>query len=124
MDEMKMKYPLKHGISTYWNTKVGTLFSRENVRLYTVYDVNMVPFKHVCNGNWYYETGYGRYDPPVFNFVIFSKADSLEPVYRQLGEPLVREEWGDYTFLLVNDFIYHRNNKFPIIKEPSGLIQK
>jgi len=114
MDEMNLKYPLKHGISTYWNTKVGTLFSKANVRLYTVYDANMVPYRHVCNENWYYETGYGKYDPPVFNFMIFSKDESLEPVYALFGEPLAKEVWGDFIFLLVNDFIYSRDHKFPI----------
>jgi hypothetical protein len=116
LDELKKKYPLKHGVSEYWRAKVVTLFSRENVRLYSVYDVNMVPYKHLENENWYYETGYGRYDPPVFNFVIFPKGDSLDPVYRQLGEPLAREECGDYNFLLVNDYIYKRGEKFPVLK--------
>ncbi len=117
MDAMKEKYPLKHGVSLYWQAKGGTLFSREDVRLYTVYDANLVPYKHVCNENWYYPTGYGKYDPPVFNFIIFPEDEPLDPLYKSMGEPIAREVWGDYVFLLVRDFVYSRSNPFPILKD-------
>ena len=118
MDAMKEKYPLKHGVSTYWQAKVGTLFSRQEVRLYSVFDANLVPYRHVCNENWFYQAGYGRYDPPVFNFVIFPVDEPLDPLYNYFDEPIAREVCGDYVFLLLRDFVYTRGNPLPELKEP------
>jgi hypothetical protein len=116
IDAMDEKYDLKHGVSTYWNGKVGTHFSKRNVRLYTVYDENLVPYSHVGNENWYFETGYGKYDPPVFNFVLLKKPlneSALKTIEQRLGNIIITEDCGNFLFIKVNDFKYMRKNPFP-----------
>jgi hypothetical protein len=116
IDTMDEKHELKLGVSTYWYGKVGTQFSKRSVRLYTVYNENLVPFPHVGNENWYYESGYGKYDPPVFNFILLEKpvpASALKTIEDRLGKIVLTEEFGGFMFIKVNDFKYNRNSPFP-----------
>jgi len=125
IDSMDVKYELKHGLTTYWLGKPGTLFSKRDVRLYTVYDENLVPYSHVGNENWYYETGYGKYDPPLFNFLILQlplSENSLETIKNRVGEIIAMEEYGKFIFLLCNDFKYSRQNHFPELLENTAEI--
>jgi len=118
LDAMDEKYELKQGISTYWFGKVGTMFSKRNVRLYTAYDENLVPYPHVGNINWYYESGYGKYDPPIFNFVLLKlpidQQTVLKTIEEKTGKILFTEEYGEFLFIKTNDFKYERDNYFPI----------
>lgn len=118
IDILDEKYELKHGVSTYWLGKVGTLFSKRNIRLYTIYDENLVPYPHVGNENWYYKAGYGKYDPPVFNFILLKKPvneSGLKILEKRLGKIILTEDCGNLLFILVNDFKYTRGNPFPEI---------
>jgi hypothetical protein len=119
------KYELKHGVSTYWNGKVGTQFSRKKVRLYTVYNESLVPYPHVGNENWYYKAGYGKYDPPVFNFILLENPVSesaLKTIQEKVGKFKIMEDCGKFKFILVNDFTYSRNNPFPEVSIPDSTI--
>ncbi len=125
IDSMDEKYELKHGLTTYWYGKPGTLFSKRDVRLYTVHIENMIPYSHVGNENWYYESGYGKYDPPVFNFLIISlplSSDSLETIKKSVGEIIAMEKCGKFIFLLCNDFKFTRQNGYPEILKSSAEI--
>jgi len=115
---LSSKYDLKYGVSTYWLGKPGTTFSKNNVRLYTVYDENLVPYPHVGNENWYYECGYGKYDPPVFNFILLQKpvGDSvIATITNRTGSIICTEEFERFIFIQVNDYKYSRGNPFPEI---------
>ncbi|MCB8995573.1 MAG: hypothetical protein H6538_08190 [Bacteroidales bacterium] len=117
VDILSEKYELKQGVSTYWLGKVATLFSKNNLRLYTVYDENLVPYSHVGNENWYYKTGYGRYDSPVFNFVLLQlpvSDSALSVIEQRAGKILQKEELNGYLFVKLNDFVYERGQVFPV----------
>jgi len=117
VDLLDEKFELKQGVSTYWLGKVATMFSKEGVRVYTVYNEDLVPYSHVGNENWYFETGVGKYDPPVFNFILLQKPVSelaLATIEKRVGKIILTEEHGDYMIVKVNDFIYNRNNPFPV----------
>jgi hypothetical protein len=123
IDILDEKYELKHGVSTYWNGKVGTQFSKRNVRLYTVYNESLVPYPHVGNENWYYKAGYGKYDPPVFNFILLENPvneSALKTIEEKVGKFKCMEDCGRFKFILVNDFTYKRNNPFPVIAIPDS----
>jgi len=69
LDELKDSHDLKCGIANYWHAKHTTTFSKKNVRVYAVHDVDLKPYYHVINEHWYHEGGKGVYADPVFNFV-------------------------------------------------------
>lgn len=69
LDNLKDTNDLKYGIANYWHAKHSTTFSKNNVRVYAVHDVDLHPYYHVINENWYHDGGKGVYANPVFNFV-------------------------------------------------------
>lgn len=117
IDYMDEKHDLKHGLSTYWQGKVGTMFSKRNVRLYTVYDENLVPYSHVGNANWYYELGYGKFDPPIFNFILLKlpvNQNVIEIIEEKIGKIILTEEYGEFLLIKTHDFKYLRNIYTPV----------
>lgn len=86
IDEFSRMKNVHYGIAEYWNAKYITMFSRENVRVYTVFN-NLAPWYHVSNENWYYVDGKGKYGNPEFEFVIADKLDK-QKIMERLGEPI------------------------------------
>ena len=68
IDEIAQKEGLLKGVGNYWDAKFTTMFSRQNVRVYSVHDV-LTKYYHVMNENWY------NSDSVVFNFVVDNKID-------------------------------------------------
>lgn len=86
IDEFADSRGLQYGVAGYWYAKMTTMFSRKNVRLYTVHH-DMAIWYHVSNRNWYYKNGKGAHASPEFKFVVLNSLDSAA-VGISLGEPL------------------------------------
>jgi hypothetical protein len=69
LDHLKESHDLKYGIAGYWHAKYATTFSKNKVRVYAVHDVDLKPYLHVINRNWYHDGGKGVHADPVFNFL-------------------------------------------------------
>lgn len=69
LDRLKESHGLTYGIANYWHAKHSTIFSRNDIRVYSVFDEDLKPYYHVTNENWYHDGGKGRYADPVFNFI-------------------------------------------------------
>ncbi len=80
IDEFAKNHHLQYGLSEYWGAKMTTMFSKQNLRVYTIANEELKPWYHVMNRNWYHEHNKGKYNSPVFNFVIL---DKLNPILLQ-----------------------------------------
>lgn len=70
IDALTEQHHLKCGVSEYWNAKKNTLFSKKNVKIYSVYD-NLAVYGHVTNRQWFFGDN-------VFNYVVVNKlSDTL-----------------------------------------------
>ena len=84
LDDLKDEHQLKYGIAEYWDAKLMTSFSRNGVRLYTVFDEGFTPWYHVANKNWYHDGGKGANKDPVFNYILtdgFKKTSKLNELF-------------------------------------------
>lgn len=110
LDQLKDTYGLKYGIANYWNAKHSTIFSRNDVRVYSVHDVDLKPYYHVINENWYHDGGKGKYADPVFNFIYADAGNNTKE--------LLLEHFGHNL-----DTIYAKGGAF-VIKLPEFKIDR
>lgn len=86
IDELSEKEDLRFGIAEYWKAKYITMFSKKDVRVYTVMD-NLTIWYHVMNQNWYYQNKKGKFANPEFNFVL-TNGINKEEINNYLGIPV------------------------------------
>jgi hypothetical protein len=86
VDQLSIDENLNYGIADYWHAKYITMFSKQNVRAYTVFD-DLSAWYHAGNQNWYYVSSRGKFGNPKFNFVIL-KWINREKLLERLNEPL------------------------------------
>lgn len=116
IDNVAKENGLKYGISEYWTAKLTTMFSKEDLRVYTVFE-KLVPWYHVTNENWYYNTGKGKYGNPEFDFIITNGLDTSF-IKDRLGEPLdiIKSEDG-HKIYITNPYSFEsKTRKIKVIK--------
>lgn len=70
LDIVAAENGLKNGVAEYWNAKKTSLFSRNNLKVYSVYE-DLAAYEHVANRQWFF----GGH---TFNYVIVNKlSDTL-----------------------------------------------
>jgi len=84
IDSLARESNLKYGLANYWDAKLITMFSRENVRTYAVFD-DLTPYYHVANTHWFCG-GEGAHSDPEFTFIITDKFEGLNQIPSQLLE--------------------------------------
>ena len=115
VDIFTVKQDLKYGLADFWLAKVVTMFSRNDARVYQVHKNGVNLYKYILNEDWYYGSDYGKYNNPVFNYILLHKDANLSAVINILGQPLLIEECGKYKLVKVNDFKYFRNTSIPYL---------
>ncbi len=78
IDSLAVEKDLEYGLANYWDAKLITMFSKQDVRVYAVFD-DLTPYYHVTNSNWFYG-GRGRYDQPVFTFILTKSFSGLQQI--------------------------------------------
>lgn len=103
----------RYGVAEYWNAKRITMFSREGVRVYTVFH-DMAIWHHVMNENWYYRGGKGFHGDPDFRFVVMERMDTVA-VDTLLGKPVFVYPCGrpDTQIFLFPSFEFNRKTRKP-----------
>lgn len=71
MDELAVKYDLKYGLADFWYAKYITMFSKTDLRVYSVVR-HLSPYKHVTNENWFTGGTKGKYAHPAYTFLILN----------------------------------------------------
>jgi hypothetical protein len=113
IDEYAKKKNLKYGVANWWSAKVTTLFSHQDLRVYTSINDKLNLWYHATNENLYHDYNRGKYRNPVFNFVILTK---MEPkiIKEHFGQPLDSLlHKGKPLVYILNDFKYDRKTRQP-----------
>jgi hypothetical protein len=118
IDEFARKHGVQYGIAPYWYAKRIMMFSKENVRLYSIYE-NMRAYYHVMNQNWYYGDGKGAHGNPEFRFVLTTPTTMDAGILKeQLGDPLLVYACpGRIELKLFPEFAFDPANRQPFIKD-------
>lgn len=114
LDELKDEHDLKYGIGNYWYAKYLSMFSKNDIRLYSVHDHTLKPFYHSTNQNWYHPGGKGKYQDPVFNFILKEikiQSDVLNNTFGSNLDTLYLNEKKNIVIIKVPDFIIDRDNR-------------
>ncbi len=85
VDSLARLYPMKNGLATYWDAKYISMFSKENLRVFTVFE-SLAPWYHVMNENWYYFEDGSKHTPRKFNFILMAGIEK-ESINKYLGSP-------------------------------------
>jgi hypothetical protein len=113
LDELKTEHDLKYGLSGYWQAKYSTLFSRNDLRLYSISNKSFTPSSfHAHNDNWYYDGGRGSHANPVFNFLetsAFSNTEKLKQLFGEKMDTLYKQ--NDLMVIKVPDFKIDRESR-------------
>lgn len=113
LDELKTKHELKYGLSGYWQAKYSTLFSRNDLRLYSISNKSFMPSSfHSRNENWYHDGGKGSHANPVFNFLetnAFSDTEKLKHLFGEKIDTLYKQ--NDLLVIKVPDFKIDRESR-------------
>ncbi len=118
IDAFAKKHELKYGVAEYWDAKYTTMFSKEDLRVYTVINSKLNLWYHVMNENWYYDYDRGKYNHPIFNFVIVDPINSaeLKNNFGNLQDSLFIEK--DLSLYVIDSFMYDRKTKKPFLANP------
>jgi hypothetical protein len=112
MDSLAREHGLKAGVATYWEAKYISMFSKEDLRIFTIFE-SLSPWYHVMNDNWYYFEDGSKEKPRIFNFLI-TKNIHYENIEKYLGQPVDTLHCPPgleiFTF---NDFRYDPNSFRP-----------
>jgi hypothetical protein len=91
---------LKCGVAEYWNAKKTTLFSKNQLRVYSVFE-NLAAYEHVTNRQWFYGDN-------VFNYVIVNKLSDTLFFYQSI-KPIQIIPLGQEGYLIKTpEFKYDR----------------
>jgi hypothetical protein len=100
IDAMAKQNELKCGVADYWNAKKTSMFSKNSLRVYSVFE-DLGAYEHVTNRQWFYGNN-------VFNYVIVNKLSdtlsfhpSIKPIH------IIPLEWEGYL-IKTPEFRYDR----------------
>jgi len=80
---------VKYGIASYWDAKLSTIFSQNDIRVYSIHGVGLKPYYHVTNENWYHDGGKGVHANPIFNFIYtYAGSNTNEKLIEVFGHRL------------------------------------
>jgi len=104
-DDFARRNNLKYGLGRYWDAKYTMMFSKQNIRVYTIMNEDLHPWFHVMNKNWYFDSDKGNYNKPVFNFVITENYDTKK----------IQDNFG-----IAEDSLIYKNETY-ILKLKTGI---
>ncbi len=116
MDRLAREHSLKNGVGNYWDGKLISMFSKEGLRIFSVY-TDLKPYYHVMNENWYYVEDGSKKTSREFTFII--KDDIAEETIKNLlGEPLDTFTCKENELIEVfKPFRYNRVSHLPFYPE-------
>jgi len=113
IDELSKKKNIKYGAAEYWKAKYITMFSKQNVRVYTILE-NSSAWFHVTNENWYYSAGKGKFGNPEFNFIITNGLNK-KMLYNQLKQPKDTINCNSWEIFTYSEFQFNKKTRKPTI---------
>ena len=105
IDEIAKDHNIQYGVGNYWYAKKTTMFSKENVRMYTALE-DLRAWLHVTNENWYFTNRKGKYGNPRFNFVLLNNLKPEGEFFNRLQEKSDTVINGNIEILITPEFGY------------------
>ena len=122
LDDLKEPHDLKYGISNYWTAKYATTFSRNHVRVYAIHLVDLKPYYHVINENWYHDGGKGVHADPVFNFIYTDFDPKMEALLTEKfggqRDTIYMDRKQDVLVLKLPEFKFDRETRQIFLLDP------
>ena len=119
LDELKSTYDLSYGLGGYWQAKYSTIFSRNDLRLYSVSNGSFKPSYHVTNENWFHYGGKGQYANPTFNFLETSAYKDTKKIKALFGERIdTIHDQNNLLVIKVPDFKIRREDREIYLLDP------
>jgi len=115
VDSLVLENNLKYGVANYWYAKVITMFSHYNHRVYSVYP-NMMIYQHVANIQWYYAGDKGKYNEPIFDFIVLNNFENNEEIKNFFNDDIDTLGLQHIKILKVPEFDFDRLTKKPVPK--------
>jgi len=105
LDSMVDEYGLKNGVSNYWDAKLGTLYSRNGVKLRQVH-FGLSSYPMASARSWYLPQR-PQDEVPVFNFILFHDIATMEGIWEIFGQDRVIEVEKEGVHIVITpDFTY------------------
>jgi hypothetical protein len=117
IDYLAKNYGLKNGICDYWSFRPFNLFTRSNSRMYAVFK-DYTAYHLTCNPNWFWGGGLGRFQTPVFNFILLNDLPDTSVLYKTFGKNIQFYEHEGVKIAKVPEFNYLVGNYIPHLTIP------
>jgi hypothetical protein len=115
IDELAKEHHLQYGIGNYWFAKKTTMFSKQNVRMYSALE-DLRAWFHVTNQNWYFTNKKGKYGNPRFNFILTNDLHPKGDFFEQLQEKSDTLRNGKIEILKTPEFGYKNRKNLYFLK--------
>jgi hypothetical protein len=103
IDEACKKNGLTYGVAEYWTARYTTMFSKNNIKVLSVFDTANL-YEMGSNIQWYYQN--------VFDFVIANNMDDASLLkYFSIRDTV---ETSEHRILVVDKFIFPEGQYFPM----------
>lgn len=109
IDEIAAENGLLKGVGDYWDAKYVTMFSKQNVRIYSVHP-GLEKYYHVTNENWF------NADTAIFNFV-FDQAMNHHAIREKFNLDSICYIYRSPDIIKLPKFRYMKNSFEPILLE-------
>ncbi|SHI47108.1 hypothetical protein SAMN05444280_102189 [Tangfeifania diversioriginum] len=116
IDEVAKEHDLQYGVGNYWYAKKTTMFSKEDVRIYTALE-DLRAWLHVTNENWYFTNRKGKYGNPRFNFVLLNNLNPEGEFFDKLHEKSDTVQNGNIEILITPEFGYKNWKNLYLLNE-------
>ena len=111
IDRIAQKEGLLKGAGNYWDAKYITMFSKQNVRVYSVFS-DLAKYYHVANENWF------NADTAIFNFIIDRDMNHAKIKYIFHLDTIMHLH-SSPDIIKVPEFIYEDNAWAPVLLDPA-----
>lgn len=119
LDELKSEHGLSYGLGGYWQAKYSSIFSRNNLRLYSVSNGSFKPSYHVTNENWFHDGGKGLHANPTFNFLETSAYKDTRKLKVLFGDRIdTLYDQNNLLLIKVPDFKLRREDREIYLLDP------
>jgi hypothetical protein len=114
IDKLAREHGLQYGVGNYWFAKKTTMFSKENVRIYTVNEY-LSPWFHVTNHHWYFRDNRGKYGNPRFGFILLNDLEPTGKLFDMLKPHADTLTSDKVKILKVPEFAYKKRNQIYLL---------
>jgi hypothetical protein len=109
IDQIATERDLEYGVAGYWDAKLTTMFSKQNIKVFCTFE-NFNPHLHVVNRNWFFEKAHARNESPIYEFIVIDDDKQISEAINILGPECFIVQKEDIRVLITPPFIIDRGS--------------